>query len=455
MGELIFNKYEIQKAIGKGGFSNVWLVKDTHLNKLLAVKKYTCEIGMDIEVNTLKDLEHKGLPIIYDYRTDGEDKYLFMEYVEGMTLREYQNAHKIVPFGIALKWIGEIAQILEYLHGLNPAVIYRDLKPENIMIKNDGHIKLIDFGGVLLKSRTVGESRTICGTKGYSAPELMRGFKAEFSADIYSMGVVFYEMLTGIHLKDASMEYQGIRSVDKAIPKGIEIVIGNCLCKKPANRYQTVNEFIADLTNYRKLVLGKDIVFFIKKLVVISAYLMCFASIALPLLDGVYEDELPFPFLIKPLLMLGGAVILHYILLNRRGGKDMKVIKSILLTEKKSGSMLIGLFFVLGLVSGLMFGSAINTTAYAASNTSFDSVSGIGSGALDSSAKEMWVDLCDTSERKMLLKNDAVYKVEDKVRFEIPKDSIPEDDLKIQITATGKDGRRYISRYFNVSNKSE
>lgn len=442
MGELLFGKYEVLRPIGSGGFSSVYLVKDMHLNKLRAVKKYTSSIGLETEVSTLKELQHKGLPIVYDYREKGEDKYLVMEYVEGMSLREYLTAHKVVPLGIAIKWIGEIAEILEYLHGCNPAIIYRDLKPENIMIKNDGHIKLIDFGGVLLRSNTSEISNCVCGTKGYSAPELLKGSKIDFSADVYSVGVVLCQMLTGNNSVSALGDSEGLFGFDRVIPKGIKIVISNCLRKKPSERYQTMSEFMKDLNNYKRLVMGKEIIFFAKKLTVTLAYLAFLLSMIIPFIDGVEEDKIPFPFLYRPLGILIVAVVLNIFLLNKKGMAQVKVMKSVLLTQKKNSGLLFGIFFALGLSLGLMVGMFGNTVAYADVHKIKDT-------------KELWVDLCDTAERKMLLKNDAVYKIEDKVRFEIPKNSMPDEDVKIQITAFGKDGREYVSRFFNVSNKSD
>ena len=442
MEGILFGKYEVLRPIGNGGFSDVYLVRDMHLNKLRAVKKYTSAIGTDTEVNTLKDLQHKGLPIIYDYRENSDDKYLFMEYVEGMTLREYLKMHKIVPLGIAIKWISEIAQILEYLHGLKPSVIYRDLKPENIMIKNDGHIKLIDFGGVLLRSHTADECKAICGTKGYSAPELFKGRRAEFSADIYSLGIVFGEMITGYNMLNPSSD---VLNSERIAPKGIEIVIRNCIRNKPSERYQTIGEFMKDLGNYKKLVIGKDICFFIKKAVVLSAYLLCALSIVIPLYNGVNKEDIPFPFLYIPLICAMGAVVVHVILLKSKDDGKIKIVKSILLTQKKSNGLLLALFFTLGLLGGLSLGILGKTTAYADENISYDD------WKQTEESKELWVDLCDTNERKMLLKNDAVYKVEDKVRLEIPGDSIPNEDVSIRIIATGKNGHKYVSRTFNVS----
>lgn len=443
MGELLFGKYEVLRPIGSGGFSSVYLVKDTHLNKLRAVKKYTSSIGLETEVSTLKELQHKGLPIIYDYREKDEDKYLVMEYVEGMSLREYLTAHKVVPLGIAIKWIGEIAEILEYLHGYSPSIIYRDLKPENIMIKNDGHIKLIDFGGVLMRSNTSDTTRCICGTKGYSAPELLKGLKIDFSADIYSIGVVLCEMLTGNNNVSVIGESEGIFGFDRVIPKGIKIVILNCLRKKPTERYQTISEFKQDLDNYKRLVMGKDILFFFKKLTVTLAYMVSVLSIVIPLIRGVEEESIPFPFLYKPIGLILVAVILNVLLLNSKGVRKMKVMKSVLLTQKKNSGLLFGIFFAFGVALGLIIGTFGNTVAYADDNHK------------EKYVKELWVDLCDTAERKMLLKNDAVYKIEDKLRFEIPKNSMPNEEVKIQITAIGKDGREYVSRLFNVSNKSD
>ena len=142
MSRVLFHKYEVLRTIGSGRTGTVYLVRDLNLNRLAAVKESTEEFLL-AETELLKEVEHPGLPGIYDCFKEEGRTFLVMEYVEGMTLRKYLEKHGRVPERQAVKWAVDLCRILGYLHDRHPAVIYRDLKPENIMIRQDGRLKLM------------------------------------------------------------------------------------------------------------------------------------------------------------------------------------------------------------------------------------------------------------------------------------------------------------------------
>ena len=156
MGRILIQKYELIRLLGEGGSGKVFLAMDVHLDRLVAVKE-SCESVFLEEMKILKELDHTGLPIIFDYFMEQGKAFLVMEYIEGITLRQFLLKHKKVEEGQAVKWMLELCHIVQYLHDRHPAVIYRDLKPENIMIRQDGTLKLIDLGGAV---------RFACGREG-------------------------------------------------------------------------------------------------------------------------------------------------------------------------------------------------------------------------------------------------------------------------------------------------
>ncbi|MDE6203722.1 MAG: serine/threonine protein kinase, partial [Lachnospiraceae bacterium] len=145
MKKIWFHKYEVLRLLGQGGTGKVYLVRDMHLNRLAAVKE-SRDSFLQSETAILKKLDHPGLPGIYDCFKQGDSTFLVMEYIEGMTLRQYLDKHGKVTERQAVRWMMELCGILGYLHGRSPKVIYWDLKPENIMIRQDGRLKLIDLG---------------------------------------------------------------------------------------------------------------------------------------------------------------------------------------------------------------------------------------------------------------------------------------------------------------------
>lgn len=434
MEEILFDRYMIIKEIGHGAFSHVYLVRDTHLDKLMALKKMNALPDDNVELETLKSLNSDYFPVIYDHRTDDECSYLFMEYVEGVTLREYLNKNGRIEYTRAVEWTKSIARMIRFLHKQKPPVIYRDLKPENIMIRPDGTLKLIDLGGILRRSRSGDEKRGNYATRGYGAPELFRTEKPEMSADVFSIGALMHEMLTGINPNRPPFLRQDLRKSDRSLPVGLEIIVKRCLQRDPHERYQCMDDLIKDIDNYKKLKKERGIWFITKRVLLWGLYASLLISVLYPLVVGVRKEDMPFPYLYAPGLTLLLIVLFHALLSG--GGRNAAVTetrKDIFLTEKKYMGLLGISFFAIGAISAMLCMKLADNRVFAVGES-----------------KRMWVSLCDTNERNVLVKKGGVMKIDDKVRLEILKEDIPQGEVKIRVIAIGQDGTAYVSKDFDV-----
>lgn len=267
IGELVDEKYEILSLIGEGGMSRVWLARDQRLNKLWAVK----EIGrtardanntvvvqsLIAEANLMKRLDHPALPRIVDIIEDGKTIYVVMDYVEGESLKKVMRdaGHPMAEEDV-ISWGIQLCDVLEYLHTRTPPVIYRDMKPGNIMLREDGTVKLIDFG----IAREYKEGRTsdtqILGTRGYAAPEqFSRNVQTDARTDIYSLGVTLYTLVTGRSPADDPVLHP-IREINPALSEGLEHIITRATRQDPDQRYQSCAEMRYDLEHHDRLTEG-------------------------------------------------------------------------------------------------------------------------------------------------------------------------------------------------------
>ena len=267
IGEVIDNKYEILSLIGEGGMSRVWLARDQRLNKLWAVK----EIGrtardannvvvvqsLITEANLMKRLDHPALPRIVDIIEDGKTIYVVMDYVEGESLKKVMRdlGHPMAEKDV-IEWGIQLCDVLEYLHTRTPPVIYRDMKPSNIMLRDDGTVKLIDFG----IAREYKEDRTsdtqILGTKGYAAPEqFSHTMQSDARTDIYSLGVTLWSLVTGLLPSEVPTLYP-IRQINPGLSEGLEHIIARATRQDPAERYQSCAEMRYDLEHHDRLTEG-------------------------------------------------------------------------------------------------------------------------------------------------------------------------------------------------------
>ena len=440
MGRILFQKYEMIEQLGQGGAGRVFLAKDKNLNRLVAVKEQTVQENADLcrEVELLKELKHPGLPEVYDFFREEESDYLVMEYVDGISLRKYLKKNERVPETLAVKWALELCEILIYLHNCKPAIIYRDLKPENIMIRPDGSIKLIDLGAALRCGFGAGREQLCMGTPGYHPKEQWQGTRGDKNWDIYGLGAVLHEMLTGENPMLPPYERRPLREYDRGLPSGLERIVERCTSESPMDRYQSAEQLKDALCHPGRAGNLPQICWQLKRVIVGVSFLLAVLSLVLPLWKGVPEKEIPFPFLKLPLNLLGVWIFLRCMLLGgaHRGKKRagyflQKQEKKIWLTGKKFSGLYVLLVFLLGGVCGMQLPAG--NVVYAGKNED-----------------KLWVEMRDEQGRKLLLQDGAVYKPEVSVRFELPVLRLPEEEIRLQMVAEGQDGNIYYSRVFLI-----
>ncbi len=255
IGSIIEGKYEILKKIGKGGMSEVYLARDTHLNKQWAVKEIRKKgKGKDDEivVNSLlaeaklmKGLDHASLPRIVDIIDKNGTIFVVMDYIEGESLDKVLKEFGAQPEELVIGWSKQLCDALSYLHAQKPPIIYRDMKPANIMLKPEGNIKIIDFGIAReYKEQNLADT-TVLGTRGYAPPEQYSG-QTDPRSDIFALGMTMHHLLTGIDPRNAD-GYVPVRQWNPELSEGIELIIDKCVEPAPENRYQNCQDLLYDL----------------------------------------------------------------------------------------------------------------------------------------------------------------------------------------------------------------
>ena len=202
-GKLLDNRYEIIKKIGAGGMADVYMAKDIMLDRTVAVKILHSNFAEDSEfvlrfrheAQSAGKLSHPNIVGIYDVGCDQGVYYIVMEYVEGITLKEYIQTHANIPIDTAVKLTIEIGSALEEAH--HAGIIHCDIKPHNILLTKSGKVKVTDFGiARVINSSTIMNRESILGSVHYLSPEQAAGDPVTEKTDIYSLGIVLYEMLT-------------------------------------------------------------------------------------------------------------------------------------------------------------------------------------------------------------------------------------------------------------------
>lgn len=265
-GQIIGERYRIIEHIGSGGMATVFLAYDPILERQVAIKFLRIGgNGLDDakrrfkrEAMSIAELDHPNVVNIYDVGEDMDGNYIVMEYVDGVDLKSYIKDHQ--PF--SLREYQEI--MLQVLSGMASAhqkgIIHRDLKPQNIMIKPDGTVKIMDFGIALISTETsITQTNTIIGSVHYLSPEQARGSMASPQSDIYSLGIVSFEMLTGqvpfdgesavsIAIQHFQEDLPPISNYRKDVPQAMQNVIRRATAKDPEDRYQTCEEMAKALS---------------------------------------------------------------------------------------------------------------------------------------------------------------------------------------------------------------
>lgn len=272
-------KYTIIRTLGHGGEGRVYLARDEHLCRLVAVKcvRQSESGGEDPdggedfrqkesdrirrEAEYLHRLRHPMLPIVYDlFESEGHVWYLVMEYIQGITLKEYVGLNGRISEEQARVWAKQLAEALGYLHTRKPPVIYSDLKPENIMVCPEGRLRLVDFGAALTRSFGTGRNRPVAVTPGYGAPEQQgsigrrpgdgyvgAGCYADERSDIYAFGKVLYYMVTGTDPGRPPYASRPVYEYQPLLGDGLEQMIRKCIRPEPERRYQTIEEVEREL----------------------------------------------------------------------------------------------------------------------------------------------------------------------------------------------------------------
>lgn len=267
-GTVLDGKYEILKEIGRGGMSIVYLAMDNRLNKQWAVKEIkndgskstsTLLKGLEREANILKDVDHPVLPRIVDIINSRGTIYVVMDFIEGTNLADILKAEGAQAQEDVIDWGRQLASALDYLHSMNPPIIYRDMKPSNVMLRPEGGVKLIDFGTAKEYTIENNADTTALGTRGYAAPEQFgdaqgRGiYKTDARTDIYNLGATMYHMVTGMNPCEPPYEIKPIRQWNPSLSTGLEQIILKCTQPSPDDRYQSCSELMYALDHYTEL----------------------------------------------------------------------------------------------------------------------------------------------------------------------------------------------------------
>ena len=271
MTRMLANRYEVGDLIGAGGMADVFQGRDTRLSRPVAIKILRSDLARDPaflarfrrEAQAAAGLNHPAIVSVYDTGEEGTDQgvlpYIVMEQVNGKTIREVIRSGERLPITRAISVVRGILEALEYSH--RNGIVHRDIKPANVMITNGGDVKVMDFGIARAlddASATVTHAWTVVGTANYLSPEQARGEAADSRSDIYSVGCLLYELITGrppflgdtpvaIAYQHVSAEFIPVSQLNPDLPNGIDNIISGALSKDPLARYQNAREMLDDI----------------------------------------------------------------------------------------------------------------------------------------------------------------------------------------------------------------
>ncbi|WP_287019963.1 serine/threonine-protein kinase, partial [Dictyoglomus sp.] len=264
-GVVIKRRYKILKKLGSGGMASVYLALDRKTEKEVAIKILHPQYAEDKEVlerfyreiEICKVLDHPYIVKILDHGKENDYVFMVMEFVNGKDLKKIIEERKRIPVSMAVEIVKKVAEALSYANSKN--IVHRDIKPQNIMITKDGKVKLMDFGIARIGGlSTLTQTGMFMGTPQYASPEQLEGKKVDVRSDIFSLGIVFYEMLTGIlpyseettislMLKRYQEDLPDVRTINPEVPEGIAKIIEKMTARFPEFRYQTLEELLEDL----------------------------------------------------------------------------------------------------------------------------------------------------------------------------------------------------------------
>jgi eukaryotic-like serine/threonine-protein kinase len=263
-GTIFAGRYRLERKLGSGGMADVWLAEDQELGRKVAIKMLHERYANDTqfverfrrEATHAAGLSHPNVVSIFD-RGEAEGSYfIVMEYVEGRTLKELLVTRGPCPVPVAISYVRQVLAALRYAH--RNGIVHRDIKPHNVLVDHEGRVKVADFGIARAGSSQMTEAGSIIGTAQYLSPEQARGAPVDESSDLYSTGIVLYELLTGelpftgetpveIAMKHLSQVPPAPSSIRPEIPRDLDLVVLRALAKEPADRYRSAKEMDRDL----------------------------------------------------------------------------------------------------------------------------------------------------------------------------------------------------------------
>lgn len=269
IGKMLDDRYEILELIGSGGMANVYKARCHRLNRLVAIKILKSDLADNAdfrrrfhdESQAVAQLSHANIVSVYDVSTNPDREYIVMELIDGITLKQYMERRGRMDWRESLHFITQIMRGLSHAH--SRGIIHRDIKPQNIMVLRDGSVKVADFGIACLANQGQTLTQEALGSVHYISPEQARGDRIDARSDIYSAGVVLYEMLTGrlpfegdsavsVAIQHLSSVPLALRDIDPSIPEPLELICMKAMNSDPNKRYASADAMIEDLEKFRR-----------------------------------------------------------------------------------------------------------------------------------------------------------------------------------------------------------
>ena len=441
--KIIGGRYEYRKSLGKGGNGSVFLCYDTKLQKEWAVKELyiweevelneeevdkvnskndvTPKMLQSTELELLKTISCNLFPRIVDVVYEEEKFYLVMDYVEGVTLKEKMQRQKLTEKEV-LPWAVEIAKALRYLHQMSPQILYMDCKPENIILTPQGEIRLVDLGSVYICGSE--KDQRISGTRFFSAKEQQNDGRTEkqipdVRSDIYAFGMTLYYLLAGRKKIYRRKGRLSIKDADPTVSEGMNEIIARCTENDPSKRLQSMEEVLYQLTHIKEISKQIRIKNNLMKAVTVFVEILCIATILIG--TRLYVGGREWHVLLGILC----AAVVFWQLCKRRSFTLYEVKKEVFCGSGKR-VLLYGLV-LLGVLQ-------LMTVSVLAEESRGDSkMQRLTEDGTAHEETELDVIIYDWQGRKLLLKDDTVWKVSEDILLSIPIEELEEAEGKITV----------------------